>query len=162
MFASETCSHPATMFSLHPQRTRPPTMFPSQTGPPAMIPSCPWYQRTHRPSKVPSQPRYQRNSRSVTNSRKCVLHRTFFARNPTRGLSSLLQFCHSAHFCSTSPKRLDTGLLVIDFDMSEYRGPRIQGDDKKGPHERTVRQCPDNGLENADVVSTGNAYLHRT
>jgi hypothetical protein len=46
----------------------------------------------------------------------------------------------SAHFYSTGPGRLDTRVLLIDFDMSEDREP---GDDKKAPHARTVRQYPD-------------------
>ena len=60
---------------------------------------------------------------------------------------SMSVFCSkvlsSAHFYSTSPGRLDTGVLLIDFDMSEDQEPSNQGDDKKAPHARTVRQYPD-------------------
>jgi len=71
----------------------------------------------------------------------CVLHRTCFTRNATQGLSS--KVLPSAHFYSTSPGRLDTGVLLIDFDMSEDQEPGNQGDDKKAPHARTVWQYPD-------------------
>jgi hypothetical protein len=46
----------------------------------------------------------------------------------------------SAHFYGISPGRLDTGVLLIDFDMGEDQEPGNQGDNKKGAHARTVRQ----------------------
>jgi hypothetical protein len=49
----------------------------------------------------------------------------------------------SAHFYSTGHGRLDTRVLLIDFDMSEDQEPGNQGDDKKAPHARTVWQYPD-------------------
>jgi len=40
-----------------------------------------------------------------------------------------------------SANRLDTKVLLIDFDIGEDQDYSGQGDGKKGPHERTVRWC---------------------
>ena len=56
--------------------------------------------------------------------------------DPKSALSS--KVVASTHFHSAN--RLDTKVLLIDFDMGEDQDYNGQGGDKKGPHERTVRR----------------------
>jgi hypothetical protein len=96
-----------------------------------MFVSDPWYHpHSHPPTVI---------GRSLRNSRICVLHRTCFARNPTQGLVSFSKALSSAHFCSNRPSESDTGVLLIDFDMSldlAAAKPEVF-------HAQTVRQYQD-------------------
>jgi hypothetical protein len=63
---------------------------------------------------------------------------SYLLRTKSNSRSVFSKFLPSAHFYIISPGRLDTGVLLIDFDMSEIQETGNQGDDKAS-HARMVR-----------------------
>ena len=122
----------------------PPARSPADSDPPAPVVPANTSVEDPLPTAVPAK-------QSIAEELKEMRFASYLLRTKSKSRSVFSsKVLPSAHFYNTSPGKLDTGVIVIDFDMGEDEEPSNKREDKDNQREdrepladRTVRRCPD-------------------